>query len=66
MNDNMWIALVAKLGIDLALITIKNMQGVTTAEQAIAALEKIKTSQEYVDQDALERGVPAVPLPSGG
>ncbi len=57
------IPLIAKLGIDLALITLKNIQNVTTIEQAIAALENVKTTQQYIDEDAAARGVPAVPLP---
>lgn len=60
----MWISLVAKLGIDLALVVIKQMQGVTTAEQAIAALESVKTSQEYVNEDAARRGITPKPLPA--
>lgn len=57
------IGLVGKLGIDLALVALKNIQGVTTIDQAIAALEKIKTAQEYLEEDAARRGVPVKPLP---
>lgn len=59
-----YLDLVAKLGIDLALVVIKNLGKATTNEEAIAALENIKSSQEYVDADARLRGVPAVPLPT--
>lgn len=57
------IQLVAKLGIDLALLTLKNLASATTLQDAITALEKTKTAQEYVDADAAARGVPSVPLP---
>jgi predicted phosphoribosyltransferase len=56
--------LVAKLGIDLALLVIKNLGKATTNEEAIKALESIKSSQEYIEEDARLRGVPVVPLPS--
>lgn len=59
------IELIAKLGIDLALVTLKNIESVTTIREAIAALEKTKSAQEYVDADAAARGVPSVPLPVG-
>lgn len=59
------IELIAKLGIDLALVTLKNIESVTTIKEAIAALEKTKSAQEYVDADAAARGVPSVPLPVG-
>lgn len=52
-----------KFGLDLTLIILKNIQGVTTVNDAIAALENIKTSQQYVDEDSAARGVPSVPLP---
>lgn len=63
MNEATWAQLVARLGIDLALIFLQNIKGATTAEEAIAALEKTKTAQEYIDEDARNRGIPAVPLP---
>lgn len=58
-----YLELVNKLGIDLALIVIKNLGKATTNEEAIKALESIKSTQEYVDEDARLRGVPSVPLP---
>ena len=56
--------LVAKLGLDLALLLLKNLANITTIHDTIAALEKTKTAQEYVDADAAARGVPSVPLPT--
>jgi hypothetical protein len=58
------VELIAKLGLDLALLVLKNLSTVTTIQDAIAALEKTKTAQEYVDADAAARGVPSVPLPT--
>ena len=58
------VELIAKLGLDLALLILKNLATVTTIQDAIAALEKTKTAQEYVDADAAARGVPSVPLPT--
>ena len=58
------VELIAKLGLDLALLILKNLATVTTIQDAIAALEKTKTAQEYVDEDAKARGVPSVPLPT--
>ena len=58
------VELIAKLGLDLALLILKNLATVTTIQDAIAALENTKTAQEYVDADALARGVPSVPLPT--
>lgn len=60
-----YIQLVAKLGIDLALLVIKNLGTATTNEEAIAALESIKSTQQYIEEDARLRGVPVVPLPVG-
>lgn len=61
--NSIYLELVSKLGIDLALIVIKNLGKATTNEEAIKALESIKSTQEYVDEDARLRGVPSVPLP---
>lgn len=61
--ESLTIQLIARLGIDLALLVLKHLQGVTTREQAIAALERVKSAQAYVDEDARQRGVPSVPLP---
>lgn len=66
MNNDMQLALIqliAKLGIDLALTTLRNAQSVITIEDAIKALETTKTSQQYIDEDAKNRGVTALPLP---
>ena len=57
------IQLIANLGINLALTVLKNLQNAVTIEEVIAALEKTKTAQEYVDADAAARNVPSVPLP---
>jgi hypothetical protein len=62
--NSIYFELVAKLGIDLALLVIKNLGKATTNEEAIKALENIKSSQEYIDEDARLRGVPSVPLPT--
>lgn len=56
--------LIIRLGFDLALVVLKNLQGVTTLDQAIVALEKTKTVQEYVNEDAARRGITPVPLPT--
>lgn len=61
--ESLLIGLLGKMSIDLALVVLKNIQGVTTIDQAIAALEKIKTAQEYLEEDAARRGVPVKPLP---
>ena len=58
------IGLIARVGIDLALVVLKNLEGVTTIKEAITALETVKTAQQYVDEDAAARGVPSVPLPT--
>lgn len=58
-----YIELIAKLGLDVALVVLKRFQSVTTIDEAIAALESIKTAQQYIDDDATARGVPAVLLP---
>jgi len=57
------IQLIAKLGLDLALLVLKNIKSVTTLDEAISALEQTKTAQAYIDEDAVARGVPSVPLP---
>lgn len=61
--EKIYIELVARLGIDLALVVLRNLAKATTTEDAIKALETTKTAQEYVDVDALERGITPVPLP---
>lgn len=55
--------LLVKFGFELTLIILKRLEGVTTIAEAITALENIKTTQQYIDEDAAARGVPAVPLP---
>lgn len=62
--ETLVLGLIVRLGFDLALVVLKNLEGVTTREQAIAALEKTKTAQAYVDEDARLRGITPVPLPT--
>lgn len=58
------INLVAKVGIPLAEIILKNLSTVTTIEDAIAALGAVRTTQEYIQADAQARGVAPRPLPA--
>lgn len=61
--ENLIIQLVVRLGIPAAIILLENIKGAKTAEDAIAALSKTMSAQEYVDADAATRGIPARPLP---
>lgn len=56
------IALIAKYGMDLALIILKNMKWTVTIDDAIARLESIKTTEQYIKESAERLGVPERPL----
>lgn len=55
--------LVANLGLNTALAVIKAVNSAPTLDDAVRALESVKTAQQFVDEDAAARGVPPVPLP---
>lgn len=57
------ILLIAKYGISLTEIILKNMKGVVTIDDATTRLSSIKTEQQYVDESAARLGIPARPLP---
>lgn len=58
------INLIAKVGLDAALAIMKAIASAPTLSDAVSALEGVKTAEQYVAEDALRRGIPALPLPS--
>lgn len=54
--------LIIELGLQGALIFLKNASKIATIDDAIVALEMVKSAQQYVDEDAARCNVPSVPL----
>lgn len=63
MSETM-LLLLARFGIDATMMILEKAKGVATIDDAIAACANIKTAQQYVDEDAAKRGIPARPLPT--
>lgn len=56
------IALIARYGLETALLILKNMKGTVTIDDAIARLEKVKTTEQYIAESAARLGLPERPL----
>lgn len=63
MSETLLASLLIRFGFNLTEVILKNINGVTTVEDAVARLSAIKSAQAYVDADAAERGVTSIPLP---
>ena len=55
--------LLIRFGVAGTEIILKRIASVATIDDAIAACQDIRSAQSFVDADAAERGVTAVPLP---